>query len=117
MNRRRFLELLGMAAAGTGIVYSFPSVIVPKNIALPEFAPEVFPFEAFNQPTGLAFLLDDSSRVLQGVTTATEWNLCSDQLVHLYSIQQHRTRQCKGNTYPPVLEGLPDKPQSTLTID
>ena len=33
MNRRRFLELLGMAAAGTGIVYSFPSVIVPKNIA------------------------------------------------------------------------------------
>lgn len=34
LNRRRFLELLGMAAAGTGIVYSFPSVIVPKNIAV-----------------------------------------------------------------------------------
>src|SRR5258708_3421054 len=33
MNRRRFLELLGMAAAGTGIVYSFPSVIVPLNVA------------------------------------------------------------------------------------
>lgn len=31
MNRRRFLELLGSAALGSGIVYSFPSVIVPKN--------------------------------------------------------------------------------------
>jgi hypothetical protein len=33
MNRRRFLELLGTAALGSGIVYSFPSVIVPKNIS------------------------------------------------------------------------------------
>lgn len=41
MNRRRFLELLGLAALGSGIVYSFPSVIVPKNIAfenIEEFA-------------------------------------------------------------------------------
>lgn len=34
MNRRRFLELLGSAALGSGIVYSFPSVIVPKNISM-----------------------------------------------------------------------------------
>jgi len=33
MNRRRFLELLGTAALGSGIVYSFPSIIVPKNIS------------------------------------------------------------------------------------
>lgn len=33
MNRRRFLELLGTAALGSGIVYLFPSIIVPKNIA------------------------------------------------------------------------------------
>lgn len=33
MNRRRFLELLGKGIAASGIVYSFPSVIVPKNIA------------------------------------------------------------------------------------
>lgn len=33
VNRRYFLELLGMAAAETAIVYSFPSIIVPKNIA------------------------------------------------------------------------------------
>ena len=64
MNRRRFLELLGMAAAGTGIVYSFPSVIVPRNIALPEFA---------HPPRGLGFLLDDGSRIFQGITTMTEW--------------------------------------------
>lgn len=32
MNRRRFLELLSSAALGSGIVYSFPSVIVPNNI-------------------------------------------------------------------------------------
>lgn len=33
MNRRRFLELFGLGVAATGIVYSFPDVIVPKNIA------------------------------------------------------------------------------------
>lgn len=32
MNRRRFLELLGIATAGGAIAYSFPSIIVPKNI-------------------------------------------------------------------------------------
>lgn len=37
MNRRRFLELLGSAALGSGIVYSFPSVIVPKNIASDDY--------------------------------------------------------------------------------
>lgn len=33
MNRRRFLELLGVGVASTGIVYSFPSIVVPQNIA------------------------------------------------------------------------------------
>ncbi len=32
MNRRRFLELLGTGMAATGVVYSFPSIIVPRNI-------------------------------------------------------------------------------------
>jgi len=32
MNRRSFLKCLGTATVGTGIVYSFPSIIVPKNI-------------------------------------------------------------------------------------
>lgn len=36
MNRRRFLELMGMAAAGSAVVYSFPSIIVPKNIVMPQ---------------------------------------------------------------------------------
>lgn len=34
MDRRRFLELLGMATAGSVVAYSFPSIIVPKNIDL-----------------------------------------------------------------------------------
>lgn len=37
MNRRRFLELLGQAVLGSGIVYSFPSVITCKNIAIPTY--------------------------------------------------------------------------------
>jgi hypothetical protein len=32
MNRRRFLELLGMATVGGAVAYSFPDIIVPKNI-------------------------------------------------------------------------------------
>lgn len=35
MNRRRFLELLGMATVGATVAYSFPDIIVPKNIAIP----------------------------------------------------------------------------------
>jgi hypothetical protein len=37
MNRRRFLELLSMAAVGGTVAYSFPDVIVPKNIQLVTF--------------------------------------------------------------------------------
>lgn len=32
MNRRRFLELMGIGIGSSAIVYSFPSIIVPKNI-------------------------------------------------------------------------------------
>lgn len=32
MNRRRFLGLLGKTTAATAIAYSFPSIIVPKNV-------------------------------------------------------------------------------------
>lgn len=39
MNRRRFLELLGMVTVGSAVAYSFPNVIVPKNIIIPEFIP------------------------------------------------------------------------------
>lgn len=46
INRRRFLELLSSAALGSGIVYSFPSVIVPKNIAFEDI--EEFAFTSYN---------------------------------------------------------------------
>lgn len=32
MNRRRFLEIFSAGAIGSGIVYSFPKIIIPKNI-------------------------------------------------------------------------------------
>lgn len=32
MNRRRFLELLGKATVTTAVAYSFPDIIIPKNI-------------------------------------------------------------------------------------
>lgn len=37
MNRRGFLSFLGAAAAGVAAerVYSFPSIIVPRNVGLP----------------------------------------------------------------------------------
>lgn len=47
MNRRRFLELLSAATVG-GVAYSFPSVIVAKNIA-PEYT---------LAPRGLAYLIN-----------------------------------------------------------
>lgn len=32
VNRRRFISLLGQAVAGATVAYSFPSIIVPRNI-------------------------------------------------------------------------------------
>jgi len=32
MNRRNFLQFLGAATIGSTVAYSFPSIIVPKNI-------------------------------------------------------------------------------------
>lgn len=32
MNRRNFLKFLGVASVGATVAYSFPSIIVPKNI-------------------------------------------------------------------------------------
>lgn len=32
MNRRGFLSSLSLAIVGTGVAYSFPDIIVPKNI-------------------------------------------------------------------------------------
>lgn len=34
MNRRNFLGFLGKAAVGGAVAYSFPKIIVPKNIEL-----------------------------------------------------------------------------------
>lgn len=84
MNRRRFLELLGTAIAGTAVVYSFPSIIVPKNIAAVSPSYEEFlrqymhaAYKRYNDlnynnyniiPRGLVYLIDHQDRVLQGIT-------------------------------------------------
>lgn len=59
MNRRGFLSLLGQAAVGSVVAYSFPSIIVPKNIQ-PVYS---------MAPHGLAYLINDQSRILQGLNT------------------------------------------------
>lgn len=63
VSRRRFLELLGMATAGASVAYSFPSIIVPKNIIAVE---SVIPAECVIRkqgynlaPRGLTYLIDD----------------------------------------------------------
>ena len=63
MNRRFFLSLLGQAAVGATVAYSFPSIVVPKNIQ---------PVSAYPiGPYGLAYLINDQSRVLQGLSLST----------------------------------------------
>lgn len=64
MNRRSFLSLLGRAATGPAVVYSFPSIIVPKNII-----PVVDSY--LLAPRGLAYLNNYSSRTLQGLSTTS----------------------------------------------
>lgn len=63
MNRRRFLSLLGQAAAGATVAYSFPSIIVPKNIQ-----PVVDSY--FMAPQGLAWLINDGAD-LRGLSMST----------------------------------------------
>ena len=56
VSRRRFLELLGMATAGATVAYSFPSIIVPKNIIPVE---SVIRQQGYNlAPRGLIYLID-----------------------------------------------------------
>ena len=79
MNRRRFLELLTTAAVGSAVAYSFPSIIVPRNlIATPDDAEIEFyrheilkSTDYFMAPRGLAYLINDRSRSLQGWNTVT----------------------------------------------
>lgn len=48
MNRRRFLQLLGMATAGATVAYSFPDIIVPKNIRDPFVGKDGFAYHVSN---------------------------------------------------------------------
>jgi hypothetical protein len=61
MDRRGFLSLLSRAVVGATVAYSFPSVIVPRNIQ------PAYPA----MPSGLAYLLNDSSRILHGLSTVS----------------------------------------------
>lgn len=67
MNRRRFLELLGTAAVGSAVAYSFPSIIVPRNIVVESMW--VYP-TLYGYPHGLAHFISNG-RVLFGYDTVT----------------------------------------------
>lgn len=49
MDRRRFLGLVVKATAGSAVVYSFPSIIVPNNIA-PQYLSDLYPDGIFYGP-------------------------------------------------------------------
>lgn len=43
MNRRNFIKFLGAASVGATVAYSFPSIIVPKNIEVyPDIVNDLF---------------------------------------------------------------------------
>ena len=68
MNRRRFLELLSMAAVGGAIAYAFPPVIVPQNLMScghPLWTQD----RGFHIPCGLSYVVNDGSKVFQGLYT------------------------------------------------
>jgi hypothetical protein len=62
MNRRSFLQLLGQATASAAVVYSFPSIIVPKNIQ-----PVVDSY--FMAPYGLAYFVNQGG-AFRGLSTS-----------------------------------------------
>lgn len=82
MNRRRFLELLGAATVGSTVAYSFPSIIVPRNIAVESMW--VYP-TLYGYPHGLAHLIS-TGRVLQGYDTSVDdalyWTSVNKPFVH-----------------------------------
>lgn len=50
MNRRGFLNLIGKASMGAYVAYSFPSIIVPKNIiTIQEYKDSLISFAAMNR--------------------------------------------------------------------
>lgn len=49
MDRRNFLKRLGLASAGAVVAYSFPEVIVPKNIEQLLILPEQIPTDFISQ--------------------------------------------------------------------
>jgi hypothetical protein len=78
MNRRGFLTSLLRATVGTTVAYSFPSVIVPKNIVQPVMLTDLFPdgiiyggigpkggiIYSGIGPKGLPYLISDSGLYL-----------------------------------------------------
>lgn len=58
MNRRRFISLLGQSVAGATVAYSFPSIIVPKNIRP----------VSYNE---LPYVVSDTAQLFPGMLTST----------------------------------------------
>lgn len=52
MDRRRFLGLISRAVAGSAVAYSFPTIIVPKNISL------IMEIGSFRGPSKQSFHVD-----------------------------------------------------------
>lgn len=75
MNRRNFLKFLGVATIGSTVAYSFPSIIVPKNI---EISPSWY--EVDNIFEMLDDELNEAMRVMNEYLNKGFWGDTTDKL-------------------------------------
>lgn len=80
MNRRKFFNMLGKAVVGGAVAYSFPEILVPKNIT---------------KPTGLADAIEKGYR-FWGV----DGDLYSCAPINFSDLEEAYKKACVGNNKP-----------------
>lgn len=94
MNRRGFLKFLGAATVGTTVAYSFPSIIVPKNIiTLDEVATDVI----LNDGTSLNYINEIIKKEIYPRVLRDNFFTDSPFLARMRSTSEHNLDFSKGH--------------------